>query len=40
MLLEETPRSMRPVRAQEPHFKVFPEFKDASYAKRYDILQA
>ncbi len=38
MLLEENPRSMRPVRAQEPHFKVFPEFKDASYAKRYDIL--
>jgi hypothetical protein len=29
---------MRPVRPQEPHFKVFPEFKSASYAKRYDIL--
>src|SRR6266699_1622651 len=38
MLLEEAPGSMRPVRAQEPHFKVFPEFKDASYAKRYEIL--
>jgi hypothetical protein len=38
MLLEETPDSTRPVRAQEPHFKVFPEFKDASYAKRYEIL--
>ena len=24
--------------AQEPHFKVFPEFQNASYAKRYEIL--
>ena len=38
MLLEEAPGSLAPVRAQEPHFKVFPEFKDASYAKRYEIL--
>lgn len=38
MLLEDAPGSSRPVRAQEPHFKVFPEFKDASYAKRYEIL--
>jgi len=38
MLLEEAPGSMRPVKAQEPHFQVFPEFKDASYAKRYEIL--
>ena len=38
MLLEEAPGSLRPVRAQEPHFKVFPEFKEASYAKRYEIL--
>jgi len=38
MLLEETRRSMNPVRAREPHFKVFPEFKEASYAKRYEIL--
>jgi Restriction endonuclease XhoI len=38
MLLEEAPGSLRPVRAQEPHFKVFSEFKDASYAKRYEIL--
>ncbi len=29
---------MTPVRAREPHFKVFPEFNDASYAKRYEIL--
>ena len=38
MLLEEAPGSTRPVKAQEPHFQVFPEFKDASYAKRYEIL--
>ncbi len=38
MLLEEAPESLNPVRAREPHFKVFPEFKDASYAKRYEIL--
>src|SRR2546430_10808718 len=38
MLLGEAPGSMRPVKAQEPHFQVFPEFKDASYAKRYEIL--
>jgi hypothetical protein len=38
MLLEETAGSMRPVKAQQPHFKVFPEFENASYAKRYDIL--
>ncbi|MGA9593622.1 MAG: PaeR7I family type II restriction endonuclease, partial [Candidatus Acidiferrales bacterium] len=33
MLLQDAPGSSRPVRAQEPHFKVFPEFKSASYAK-------
>lgn len=38
MLLEEAPRSLTPVRAREPHFEVFPEFKEASYAKRYEIL--
>src|SRR3984957_5685924 len=38
MLLEEAPESVRPVRAPEPHFKVFPEFKEASYAKRYEVL--
>lgn len=38
MLLEEAPASTRPVKAQEPHFKVFKEFKDASYARRYEIL--
>jgi len=38
MLLQDAPGSSNPVRAREPHFKVFPEFKDASYAKRYEIL--
>jgi hypothetical protein len=38
MLLEEAPGSLSPVRAHEPHFKVFPEFRGASYAKRYEIL--
>ena len=38
MLLEQAPRSTAPVRAREPHFKVFPEFKNATYAKRYEIL--
>ncbi len=38
MLLEEAPASLTPVRAREPHFKVFPEFRQASYAKRYEIL--
>ncbi len=40
MLLEESPGSLSPVRAQEPHFKVkvFPEIREASYAKRYELL--
>jgi len=38
MLLEECPKSMAPVKVDEPHFKVFPEFHGASYAKRYEIL--
>lgn len=38
MLLEEARGSMRPVKAQEPHFKVFPEFRNACYAKRYEVL--
>lgn len=38
MLLQEAPGSMRPVKAREPHFKVFPEFREASYGKRYEIL--
>lgn len=38
LLLEECERSMSPVAVSEPHFPVFPEFKDASYAKRYELL--
>lgn len=38
MLLEEAPEVHRPTASREPHFAVFPEFKGASYAKRYEIL--
>lgn len=38
MVLEEVGRSMNPVAVKEPHFPVFPEFREASYAKRYEIL--
>jgi hypothetical protein len=37
-LLNEVERSIRPVRNKEPHFKVFPEFKGASYAKRAELF--
>jgi len=38
MLLEDAPGSTRPVSVAEPHFTVFEEFRNASYAKRYEIL--
>jgi len=38
MLLEDAAGSTRPVSVSEPHFPVFDEFRDASYAKRYEIL--
>lgn len=38
MLLEDCPASTRVVGTNEPHFKVFPEFRNASYAKRYELL--
>jgi hypothetical protein len=38
MLLEDAPGSTGPVKVREPHFKVFPEFRDASYAERYNQL--
>ncbi len=38
MLLEETKSSTSPVAVKEPHFEVFPEFKETSYAKRYEIF--
>jgi len=37
-LLEDCDASHRPVRVEEPHFKVFPEFVNASYMKRYELL--
>jgi hypothetical protein len=37
-LLDHCKESQRPVRVNEPHFTVFPEFKDASYAKRYELF--
>jgi hypothetical protein len=38
MLLEDCDRSRSPVKVIEPHFRVFPEFKAASYRDRYSIL--
>ncbi len=38
MLLEDTQRSQTPVRVSEPHFEVFEEFKQASYARRYELF--
>ncbi len=38
MLVEDSPKSRKPVRTLSPHFAVFEEFKGASYLKRYDLL--
>lgn len=38
MLLEDCADSTTPVRVEEEHFKVFPEFRNTSYAKRYQLL--
>lgn len=38
LLLEDCPKSKRPVGVREPHFPVFPEFHEASYAKRYELF--
>lgn len=38
MLLEECEGSLSSVRCDEPHYKVFDEFRGASYALRYQIL--
>lgn len=37
-LLEDGKGSQSPVKVSEPHFKVFPEFQGASYAKRYELF--
>ena len=38
ILLEDAPKSRTPVKDVSPNFPIFPEFKDASYADRYQIL--
>jgi hypothetical protein len=38
MVLEEATGSLSPIKVKEPHFKVFEEFRGASYANRYEIL--
>jgi hypothetical protein len=38
MLLEDCEDSRSPVKLDEPHFPVFPEFKGSSYMKRYELL--
>lgn len=40
MVLEEVAKSLSHVAVKEPHFPVFPEFREASYAKRYELLMA
>lgn len=37
-LLEDCQRSRTPVAVREPHFRVFPEFVDASYCRRYELF--
>jgi len=37
-ILEDCPKSQTPVKVNQPHFEVFPEFLQATYAKRYEIL--
>jgi hypothetical protein len=37
-ILEDCPKSRSPVSVREPHFKVFPEFANASYVRRYELL--
>lgn len=38
MLLEDAAESSRPVSVAEPHFPVFEEYRNASYARRYELL--
>ena len=37
-LLEDSVDSTKPVINREPHFKVFEDFKNASYSKRYELF--
>ena len=36
-LLEDCVESRTPVGVSQPHFEVFPDFQDASYARRYEL---
>lgn len=38
LLLEDAPKSRRPVGAKEPHFPIDEAFRGASYKKRYEIF--
>jgi hypothetical protein len=38
MLLEHSPKSVAAVGVREPHFKVFKEWRDTSYALRYELF--
>ena len=38
MLLEDSLGSRTPVEVREPHFSVFPEFRESSYAERYRLF--
>ena len=38
MVLEDCQESRKPISVKEPHFPVFPHFKGASYAERYELL--
>ncbi len=37
-ILEDCIATRVPVKVRQPHYKVFPEFNGASYAKRYELL--
>ncbi|OPY84675.1 MAG: Type-2 restriction enzyme PaeR7I [Syntrophus sp. PtaU1.Bin208] len=37
-MLEDCEASNRPVKVQQPHFKVFPDFVGASYMRRYELF--
>jgi hypothetical protein len=38
MLFEDAEGSRRPIRVGTPHYPVFPEYRVASYAERYNIM--
>ncbi len=38
MILEDHEKSTAPVRVRSSHFDILPEFRDASYKKRYDLF--